>query len=208
LLQIGQKNLTKNQKMDTLLDDVFNDKPRGQAVYATFWVRVAAVLVDTSLLLLVMMPLTYYNVISWKSMSALIAINGIGLVYKPLMEYKYGATLGKMLMRIIVVNYDFEKPSLMEVCIRNIINVISSVVSLGMTLYLFSLPESKDITGFLDYQQLLGKMTVSTNFNNLISLAYLIDVLMLFSDKHLRTYHDKLGKTYVVKQDSLRKNSI
>jgi uncharacterized RDD family membrane protein YckC len=193
--------------MDTLLDDVFNDKPKGQAVYATFWNRAGASLVDI-LPALCLIPVNLYNETTWKNIPILVFVSVISISYKPFMEYYYGATLGKMARGLVVTNYDFEKPSLDEILTRNIFYIISGCATFFMSLYLFTLPEFGEIKSFLDYQMFVQKHKYIGIFNNAIGLVMIVDALMLFSDKHLRTYHDKLGKTYVVKQDSLRKNSI
>jgi uncharacterized RDD family membrane protein YckC len=189
--------------MDNLLDDGFNEKQNKQVVYATFWTRVAGSFVDALITMPILLPLTYYNIIVWKSMPVVIVIAILGLMYKVFMEYAYGATWGKMAMRIVVVNYDFEKPDFTEICLRNIVGITSSVSALLSSLYLFSLPEFKDVNGFMEYSVFVNKHTSATTITNIISLAFLVDALLMLSDKQLRTIHDKIGKTYVVKRDSL-----
>ena len=189
--------------MDNLLDDGFNEKQNKQVVYATFWTRVAASFVDGLIIMPIILPLTYYNMIVWKNMPLLIAIAIFGLLYKLFMEYAYGATWGKMAMRIVVVNYNFEKPNLTEICLRNVINIASSVSTFLSSLYLFSLSEFKDVNGFMEYSVFVNKHTPASTISNILALAFLVDILLMFSDKQLRTIHDKIGKTYVVKRDSL-----
>jgi uncharacterized RDD family membrane protein YckC len=185
------------------LDDGFNAKPLNKVVYATFWSRVAASLVDTLLILLISMPLTYFNITTWKSIPVLLLATGIGAFYKPYMEYTYSATLGKMLMRIVVTNYDFGKPNVQEIGLRNIITIASSVLTIISSIYLYSLPEFKNITGYMEYQQFVVKHSNFSALNNIIGLVFMVDILIMFGDAQLRTFHDKIGKTYVIKTDSV-----
>ncbi len=191
--------------MNNLLDDAFNEKPLNdnKVIFATFWTRVWASLIDGLIIMPIVLPLMFYNMSTWKSIPALIVMTIIPPAYKIFMEYTYGATLGKMAQRIVVVNYDFEKPSFEAICLRNIVGIVSGAASFLSMLYIFSLPEFKDITGFMEYSRFMQTKTQVTTVNNIISLAFMIDVLMMLSDKQNRTYHDKIGKTYVVKRNSL-----
>jgi hypothetical protein len=191
--------------MENLLDDAFNEKPNNetQIIFATFWTRVWASLIDALVVLPITIPLIFYNMSTWKNITVLIAVTIAGMAYKLLMEYTYGATLGKMAQRIVVVNYDFEKPSFEAICLRNIFGITSSVATLCSMLYIFSRPEFKDITGFMEYSAFASKIPNINIVNNVVSLVYMIDALMMLGDKQNRTYHDKIGKTYVVKRSSL-----
>lgn len=191
--------------MDNLLDDAFNEKQDNgsQIIFATFWTRVWASLIDLVVIVPIILPLMFYNMTMWKNVFALMLITVIPPTYKIFMEYTYGATWGKMAQRIVVVNYDFEKPSFEAICLRNILGIASGLVTFFSTVYAFSLPGFEDVTGFMAYSNFLNKNAQINTVNNIVSLAFMLDVLMMLSDKQNRTYHDKIGKTYVVKRDSL-----
>ncbi len=189
--------------MDNLLDDAFSEKPNNAIIFATFWTRVWASLIDALIVMPIVLPLTFYNMSTWKSIPVLMAITIGGLAYKLFMEYTYGATLGKMAQRIVVVNYDFEKPSFENICLRNIVGITSGVATFLSMLYVFSLPAFKEVTGFMEYSRFISKIPKLGIVNNLVSLVFMVDVLMLLGDKQNRTFHDKIGKTYVVKRSSL-----
>jgi uncharacterized RDD family membrane protein YckC len=191
--------------MDNLLDDAFNEKQNdgSQIIFATFWTRVWASLIDALIIMPIVLPLMLYNMSMWKNVFILIAIIIVPPAYKVFMEYTYGATLGKMARRIVVVNYDFEKPSLETILLRNIVGVASGAVTFLSTLYIFSLDGFKEVTGFIEYGVFMKKNSLVNRISNVMSLVSLIDVLMMLSDKQNRTYHDKIGKTYIVKRDSL-----
>ena len=191
--------------MDNLLDDAFNEKQDNgsQIVFATFWTRVWASLIDALIIMPIVLPLMFYNMSTWKNVLILIAVIIVPPVYKVFMEYTYGATLGKMARRIVVVSYDFEKPSLEAILLRNIVGIATAAATFLSTLYVFSLDGFKEVTGFMEYARFMEKNNQVNTVNNVMSLASMIDVLMMLSDKQNRTYHDKIGKTYVVKRDSL-----
>jgi uncharacterized RDD family membrane protein YckC len=191
--------------MDNSLDDAFNEKQNNgnQAIFATFWTRVWATVVDSIILMPIILTVMYYNITGWKNVLILVLVTVVPTLYKVLMEYNYGATLGKMVYRIVVVDYDFEKPSLEAVILRNIVGILSGAATFASTFYVFSLDGFKEVTGFLAYAEFMEKNNRISALNNLMSLAFFIDVLMMLSDKQNRTYHDKIGKTYVVKRNSL-----
>jgi uncharacterized RDD family membrane protein YckC len=192
-------------KMENLLDDDFENVAQNKVVYASFWRRVGAYLVD-AVVFVAVLPVIFYNMIEWKSVPILISATLLPYLYKVFMEFKYGATLGKMARGILVTNYDFEKPNLSEVIMRNIIGIISGIFSIASMLYMFSLPEFKEVHSFMDYTVFAAKHTSSaiTGITNLLSLVMMVDVLLLFGDDKKRTWHDKIGKTYVVERDSLK----
>jgi uncharacterized RDD family membrane protein YckC len=181
-----------------LLDEGLNAKPTNNLRYATFWRRVTAALIDTVVVGGIIFPLNYYNITAWKSISVLLFVACFGFAYKLFMEYTYSATLGKMITKIIVTDYNYEKPTFNQVFLRNLINIISTLATTIGSFYLFTLPEFKDIVGFMEYQALMAKKTPLTTVNNLIALVYMIDVFMLFGDAQLRAYHDKIAQTYVI----------
>ena len=89
---------------------ILEDEPI-QVNYAGFWERFGALFLDG----LILTPLTIvnlYNHTHWKSIGVLIIVSVVVLIYKPLLEYLYGATPGKKALSIIVCNAAYEKPNL------------------------------------------------------------------------------------------------
>lgn len=186
--------------MDNLLDYNPEEVKNENVLYATFWNRTVASLLDM-LVLIFIAPLSIYNLIEWKSMPLWIVLSTLAVLYKPVMEYIYKATLGKMAMKLVVTDYDLQAPNLQQVILRNIFNIMSSVVSFFITLNMFNHPDFLNVTTYTQYQTFI--LANSSNVNNIVSLIIIIDVLSMFYDKHNRTLHDKIGKTLVVKKDSL-----
>lgn len=147
----------------------------------------------------VFIVLTFYNLFSLKSIAVLLLVSIAGALYKPLFEYKYGATPGKMILKLKVVNYNFEKISLREAFLRASINITISILSFALTLYLFLLPAFQDVHDSKSWTDL----NVSAKLMPLelfLSLFLIADVAPLLWDQSKRTVHDLIAKTHVVEK--------
>ncbi len=105
--------------------------------YAGFWIRFVASLID----FLVFLPLTillFYNMIKLKSLPLQVAIIVITAIYKPVMEAIYGATLGKMALKIKVLTKDLGKIDGFQAFVRYIPWLLGNVISLFTAAILFA----------------------------------------------------------------------
>jgi uncharacterized RDD family membrane protein YckC len=170
--------------------------------YAGFWPRLWAILLD-ALILAVLAPITYFNKTYWKSIPVLVILFLIQMTYKSFFEYKYGATPGKMALGIRVVNYEFERPSLAEVLLRNLFQLSSVAVYMILSVYFFNQPLYNQTTyneNVLSQYSSTGSYYECILIFNLIILAiYTIDFIFLISNDERRSLHDRIGKTYVIK---------
>ena len=88
---------------ENILESGIVEQQGGEVVFAGFWIRVGAQIVDT----LALVPLIALNVTAlytWKQLWLALIVNVVSLCYKPFMEAKYGATLGKMALNLQVVS--------------------------------------------------------------------------------------------------------
>jgi uncharacterized RDD family membrane protein YckC len=173
------------------------DEEQKPVVYAGFWKRFAALLLDG----LVMLPLSIITLNSrtaWYG-AAVMAMTGLaGIIYKPLLEYLYGATLGKKAMSIVVTNNLYEKPNLREALLRNIFGIVSNIISLGFSLFVFANGQLVLArSGFSVFQGMLGYSLAVGSISCLIGIT---DFIVFLADKRNRALHDFIGKTYVIKQ--------
>jgi uncharacterized RDD family membrane protein YckC len=172
------------------------DEELKPVIYAGFWVRFAALVIDW--LLLVMLSFLTSNSRTAGFGTAVGVIIGLaGLIYKPLLEYLYGATLGKKAMSIMVVNKMYEKPGLKEVLLRNIFGIGTKIIGLGISLFFFAniqLDQAKFNVSIL--QNLFGYFFIV----KILGLAYIADIIVLLVDKQNRALHDFIGKTYVIRK--------
>ena len=80
----------KNMKNEQLID-------KENVEYGKFWGRALAYLADGVILLLISLPITYLNITEYKSFNLYLIIAIVGVLYKPILEFYFGATIGKYL---------------------------------------------------------------------------------------------------------------
>ena len=173
------------------------DEEQQPVVYAGFWKRFAALLIDWLLLVMLSFIITKSN-IAWNGKVVLFITGLAGFTYKPLMEYLYGATLGKKAMSIVVTNQVYEKPILKEVLLRNIFGIVFKIVNTGFSLFIYAnIQFNHTASDFTFLQSLHGYPFALAS---VILLVYIIDIIVFFANKQNRALHDIIGKTYVIKQ--------
>jgi uncharacterized RDD family membrane protein YckC len=171
-----------------------------EVVYGGFWVRFGAMIVDGLVLAPLTVSVSYFNVISWKSSGALIVLTLLSVMYKPFCEFYYGATLGKMALRLKVVNLQFEKANLEEVLLRNIFHIVPSLIVLAFSIVLYNEPEFQEIDGYMEYATFSQQFSYLNIVTYLSAIITLVDGIMLIADNQKRSLHDRIGKTFVVER--------
>lgn len=187
--------------METTLDQQLIEEQNNHVIYGTFWQRLAALLLDSVVVGGISFPLTSYNISTLKSPIVLVIITVTGLLYKPFMEYKYQATLGKMALNLIVVNQDHKQADLMSILLRNVFHVLPGLASLIISYLLFLTPDFKEVSSFMGYSELLQKDGSMSRYQLFSGLLYITDTIFLLSDNKKRALHDRMGKTYVIKKN-------
>jgi len=163
---------------------------------AGFWIRVVASLVD-SLVFLPIGILTFVNIFQIKSVGLMIALVIPGLLYKPLMESYFGATLGKMACKVKVIDNRGRRPSLSQAYTRYIPFLVHSVVSVVAAAVLFSDPDFQAALGLYA----LGKL----EYNNPVDLLQNVILVFIFVDCLVAAFtyrklalHDMMAQTFCV----------
>ena len=182
--------------MENLLIDF--EEPR--YTYIGFWPRFGALLIDGLILFVVSyflkLPLEELD----NELVVLIVTAIVPLFYNLFLEYKYAATLGKMLLKIKIVNYELQPPNLSNIILRNIIYIGLQFVSFGKDLYnyfqaqTFALSEFDGLSSYFTPIVIAGLIYSAGVF-----VIYIIEVVFLLNDEKHRALHDRIGKTYVVK---------
>ncbi|HYV95473.1 MAG TPA: RDD family protein [Chitinophagales bacterium] len=185
--------------METILDTNISDNKDQLVVYGTFWKRLGALFID-GLILLPVTGLAIYNLISWKSPSILAITSLISIAYKPFLEYRYGATIGKMALNLIVVNTAYQKVNLTEALTRNIFSIVLGIFSILTTFLLLNAPGFEDATTLTAYSEFSRKSTLNTGFSIFAFAVYLLDCIFLWSDDRKRSLHDRIANTYVIEK--------
>lgn len=165
--------------------------------YAGFWIRVAASLVDG----IVTTPigiLIIYNFIVIKSYPLMVLFTILSMLYKPLMEWRYGATLGKMALKIKVVNENQKFISLDQAFGRFMPWVINHTLSLISYYYIFQTDAFMEMDSILNMEALSTESPIETA-NTLYFFIFIIIIGSLIYDKRSQGIHDKIAQTFVIK---------
>ncbi|MBX2874662.1 MAG: RDD family protein [Saprospiraceae bacterium] len=184
---------------DEILDreETRNDHPdHNQIRYAGFGVRLGASLLD-SLALFPLVGLNYYNIFHTKSLSFALLLALLSALYKPLMEFYYGATVGKMLLRIRVVNYQLEPISPEQALIRYAPWVLSVGVNMLATMAIFQMEGFAEISDLIKYSE----FAVESPYQKWIQFAIWfipISAFGMFFNPQKQAVHDQLAKTYCI----------
>lgn len=111
---------------------------------AGFWIRFAATVLD-GFVFLPIVAILFYNVIRWKSMAIFVLVVWLpGVLYKPLMEAHWGATLGKMACKLVVVDETGHLLTIAAAYMRFLPFLLLRVLGLVSMLAMFLLPEFRD----------------------------------------------------------------
>lgn len=188
---------------DHILDEDYNELDGEQQNYrfAGFWIRVGASIVD----ILVMIPfvgLSFYILLVLKSLPLIMVLTLIMAAYKPLMEYQYGATLGKMAVGIKVMNENGGLLTPNQAIIRYSPWLIGNIVNTLLLVELFGLSGFDEIEGVMEYFTFVSQNpSTFSSLSSVASLLVLISVLVLLFNKQKQALHDKLAKTYCIYKD-------
>ena len=173
----------------------------GQAVEgysrpAGFWIRVGASIID-SLIFIPLVILSFWNIFSLKSTAVLVLITLPGLIYKPIMESFFGATLGKMSCKIKVIGDDGNKLSLLNAYIRFFPFLLSAGVGLVSQLILFSSPQFQSVTSLME----LGEAQQGSFLDVVrypVNVLVLIDCVFVAFTFRKRALHDMMAESFCV----------
>jgi uncharacterized RDD family membrane protein YckC len=178
-------------------------------VYAGFWVRVAAKLLDFIVLLPVIGLVLYINSIS-KSANLYIIIPNLlfGLAFEVLLVKIYGGTPGKLIMGLKIIQKNSDdidwKASFYRYSVEFIIAILGAYV-MFLTLNLID-DSTYTSLGFLKRNQLLSTINpIPMKIQSWTSFAWLvIGAIVLISNSRKRTTHDFIAGTVVIKSVYLR----
>lgn len=165
---------------------------------ANFFTRAIASVLD-NLILLPAIFVSYYNIIEWKILGLDLIIAGALFLYKPLMEFQYGATLGKMLVKIRVIDRVDGRLSLDQALTRFVFYAFVYILSGIQNWQLFNaegFEEVRDLVSFGEWVQTQDSWV--SDISSFGSTFILISILFMFFNPWKQTLHDKIADTYVV----------
>lgn len=164
---------------------------------AGFWIRVVASFVD-SLVFIPLSVLSLYILSVVKSLPLMLLISIPGLLYKPFMESRFGATLGKMACKLRVIDKDGKKLNLTSAYIRFSPFLLTNIISIIGLIFLFSFPQFKDANTLAEigYLQRANPMRL---FQTVTSWIVLIDCVCVAFTYRKRALHDMIAKSYCIR---------
>ncbi len=171
--------------------------------YGKFWDRFGAYILDMIIIGIPSFGLNYLNFITAKSFYLYLPIALIGLSYKPIMESKYQATLGKMAFNLKVTDLAFKKIGFQRSLVRSLIFILPALIYLPAQFLAYNNPNLTELDGFWEFSQALqSTYPLAEIFNCFFSIIFLADVIMLLSDnsQKQRSLKDRLAKTFVIKE--------
>jgi uncharacterized RDD family membrane protein YckC len=183
------------------IENLLNEFEEPKYQFVGFWSRFGARFIDGIVLAIASWPLNAIGE-SIGSLPIIAVLSFIPFFYHPFMEYKFGASLGKMALGIKVVNYEFQKLTINNVLLRNIYFLAIEIISVGMTLLTYNAFQTiGEEGGFRSMADIFTpEVTSYMWFALAVFLFYIAEAIVLANDEKFRSIHDRTGKTYVVRK--------
>jgi len=202
-------NLTKNEKMKNELLPKRFPGLNGE-VYAGFWIRVAAKLVDVIIMLPVIVLLMYVNSLSKSAyFYAIIPSLLVNIIYEVVLVKIYGGTPGKLIMGIKIIQKNGDDIDWRAACYRYSVEFFLAI--LGVYVMILTLNMIDDATytslGFLKRSQLLADINpIPNKVQSWLNGAWIIiGLIVLVFNARKRSTHDFIAGTVVIKAVMLDK---
>jgi hypothetical protein len=170
--------------------------------YAKFWDRVGAYILDALIIGIISFALNYININGFKSFYLYLPIAIIGILYKPVMESKYGATLGKMTLKLKVIDRDRNKIDFEKSLLRSLIIIIPALFYIPIHYFAFENQYILNADGVFDFSNRLSHTYPAMSiFTKLFGLIFIIDGIMMAADSLTkRSLKDRIANTFVIKE--------
>lgn len=138
--------------------------------------RLLAFLLDTGFLSVFLGGLWYINVNSSRSFYFFLISALIALMYKPFTEYYYGATPGKMIVKIRVSNSEYRLIDFPSSLLRSCITFILPLGSIPLVYFGFENPELANLDNFSAFNHAM------TNNYPQFRVLVILQLLVLVTD--------------------------
>lgn len=179
---------------ETLDDNNYNKVRNVQ--YANFGARLGAAVLDFFIIIIPIGAIMYFGYEN-KNLMLLLTGTVLAMLYKPIMEGIWSATLGKMIVGISMVDSDLEKLELTQSFMKNSIYIISSLISLLTMFWLGSQDTFIESEGFME-----AMMASQGNPYEMVSMIWSVLILVscfaMLGSSFKQTLHDRVAKTFCV----------
>lgn len=179
-----------------------------EPVFATFGYRLGAYLLDAIIASIIIAPIVYFAGFGM-SFTSLVLFSVLGSLYRPVLETLYGATFGKMILKLRVVQKGGKAITAMQAVLRSSPFILASLVSMWAQQDMFTFPGFTEIDSLAsyaevmqEYQEEYGMFPVKGLISNVVSMLPLISALFLLGDVRNQALHDQLAETYVVRTNA------
>lgn len=186
--------------METEILDDNNHSNIRNVQYAGFGERLLAYILDFIILIIPMGILMYYG-FTGKSLVILMVGGILTMFYKPLMEGVWGATLGKMILKIQVVDSNLDQIDLGQSLLKNAIYIISGVIGLLGNIWLAGTEAFQESEGFMEAAA-AGEGNPYGTINYIWLVVILISCFAMLASDLKQTLHDRLANTFCVKNST------
>ena len=166
---------------------------------AGFWIRAGAYIIDFVVFIPIAI-LNFWNIYSLKSMTVLVLISLPGLMYKPLMESFFGATLGKMSCKIKVIDNRGNKLSLFSAYVRFFPFLLPAGVGLAGQLILFSSSQFQSAETFKEVAE-AQQGNYLAPIGTILGVLLIIECVFAAFTNRKRALHDMLAESYCVHRE-------
>jgi uncharacterized RDD family membrane protein YckC len=185
-------------------DESLNEEsifPEADIVYSKFWDRLGAFLLDGCIVVAITLPVSYFNITTWKIPSLYIGIGLVTMFYKPFLECRYGATLGKMIVGLRVVGHNFEKITVSEELKRVSFYLFPAILQHIITLPLYFSTSFESINNYREFNHHVSVSNPSLLWiSGIVSVLFLADIITFFSTQPNRALHDVYAGTNVIER--------
>ncbi|WP_139856770.1 RDD family protein [Aequorivita sinensis] len=172
-----------------------------QIEYATFWSRAGAYILDGIIVGAFTLFINAINIANFKSFLIYLLIAIVAIFYKPFMESKYGATFGKMALKLKVTDQNFNQIDFKQSLLRSIFLIFPAIFFVPIYYFAFNNPNLAEYTQIFEFSQGLAiEYPIQSWISNLSFIIIVVDIIVLLTDntKTQRSLHDRIGKTYVI----------
>ncbi len=166
--------------------------------YANFGHRLLAAIVDFFVLIIPICGSLYYSFVG-KNLVFMLICNILMMLYKPLMEGIYGATLGKMALGLKMVDSDNDQIDLTQSFTKNAIYLISGGINIASAFWMFGKDAFLEAEGFLESSQ-AAQGSPYQSVSMIVSVLILISCLMMLASDQKQTLHDRIANTFCIRK--------
>ena len=185
------------------MTEIRNEEERveQEVEFARFWSRAGAYILDGIIVGAFTLMINAINIANFKSFLIYLPIGIIAIFYKPFMESKYGATFGKMALKLKVTDQNLKQIDFKQSLLRSIILIFPAILFVPIYYFAFNNPNLAGATQLFEFAQGLAiEYPIQSWISNLGFLIIVIDLIVLLTDqtKTQRTLHDRIAKTFVI----------